>query len=251
MSARKVAAVSVPACQVCGSAHSREYHRGERGTLFECDACGFVFLHPIPDASTQAARYEREHIGAGYLAKVPAKMRRARARVRLMQSYCAGGRFLDVGCNGGFMVEAARAAGFAASGIDPDGVAVAWARAHYPHNTFAAATLEQFIATAGEPFDAVYCAEVIEHVPDCNQFALALARALKPGGTLYLTTPNIRHWRRGPLARWDGYKPPEHCLYFSPGPLRALLARHGLRVVRERWAWKPGIQVLAARISPS
>ncbi len=239
--------MTLPPCQVCNSAQIRDYHRDGRGALFECTECGFVFLHPIPEAGALAALYEQENIGAGYLRKVPAKMRRARARIALLRRQGAAGRFLDVGCNGGFMVEAAREAGFAAQGLDPDTISVEWARARYPRNQYAVATLEQFAAHNPAPFDAVYCSEVIEHVPDCNVFMDGLKELLRPGGILYLTTPDIRHWRRGPLVGWDGYKPPEHCLYFSPGPLRRLLGSHGFRIVRWRWTLKPGIQVLAAR----
>ena len=99
-----------------------------------------------------------------------------------------------------------------------------------------------------EAFDVVYCSEVIEHAPDANRFAASLASLLRPGGVLYLTTPDISHWRRPrEMGRWDAYTPPEHCLYFTPVSLARLLDRHGLGVVRRRFAWKPGIKVFARK----
>lgn len=237
-------------CQVCSSARITPYHRDANGELFQCVDCGFIFLHPIPDAATQAALYEQAGIGARYFPKAERKLQRARMKMRALQRSVPRGRFLDAGCNGGFMVEAARLAGFDAYGVEPDPASVEWARRHFPANAFAVATLEEFVAAgAQKPFDLLYCSEVIEHAPDAKRFAAALAAAVTRGGFLYLTTPDITHWRRPKaLAEWDGYKPPEHCLYFGPRTLRRLLEGHGFRVVKTAWAWKPGIKMLARRV---
>jgi SAM-dependent methyltransferase len=100
----------------------------------------------------------------------------------------------------------------------------------------------------GERFDAIACSEVIEHAPDCNRFTRALADLLVPGGLLYLTTPDIGHWRRPrDLDRWDAFCPPSHCIYFSPGNLSRLLAKHGLTVAWRAWSLKPGIKLIARK----
>jgi 2-polyprenyl-6-hydroxyphenyl methylase/3-demethylubiquinone-9 3-methyltransferase len=41
-------------------------------------------------------------------------------------------------------------------------------------------------------FDAALCLEVIEHVVDPRALVREIARVLRPGGSLYLSTPNIR-----------------------------------------------------------
>ena len=97
-------------------------------------------------------------------------------------------------------------------------------------------------------FDVAYCSEVIEHVPNANRFVAAIAALMAPGGMLFLTTPDISHWRRPrDLAAWDVFVPPVHCLYFSPANLARLLGKHGLRIVHRRPAFKPGIKVLACK----
>ena len=71
---------------------------------------------------------------------------------------------------------------------------------------------------------------------------------MRPGALLYLTTPDIGHWRRPrDIRRWDGFSPPAHCLYFTVRSLARLLARHPLETVHRRFAWKPGIKILARR----
>jgi 2-polyprenyl-3-methyl-5-hydroxy-6-metoxy-1,4-benzoquinol methylase len=242
-------------CQICGASARRPFIRHDGYSLFECGGCGLVFVEPMPSAGQIAALYTDAYAGAtaGYFAKVPQKMRRARRRARALARHArrpaedGQGRFLDVGCNGGFMVEAARELGFAATGLDPDPVSLEWARQHYPANHFVAGTIEDFDPGA-QQFAAVYCSEVIEHAPDANRFVTALAALMAPGAALYLTTPDIAHWRRPrDVTRWDAFAPPSHCLYFNPRNLTRLLAKHGLEVFHRRLSFKPGIKLFARR----
>lgn len=172
------------------------------------------------------------------------KRRRARALARYAQG---PGRFLDVGADAGFMTEAMRELGFEAHGVEPHPPAVAYAREHYPKNSYHQTFMEAF-EPAGLTFAAVYCSEVIEHSPDIDAFIIAIRRVMEPGAVLYLTTPDIGHWRRPrDLASWDGFKPPAHCVYFNPRALVRFLEKHGFRILRRRLAFKPGIKLIAAR----
>ena len=179
--------------------------------LFECADCCLVYVDPMPDADAIAALYGDAYEGAtsGCFAKVESKMRRVRRRVaalaRIVPPSPGGGpqRFLDVGYNGGFMTEAARERGFAPTGVELNGAAVAYAQQHYPANDFIHGTVEAFGESGPAPFDAVYCSEVIEHVPGVNGFVAAIAALMRPGSVLYLTTPDIGHWRRRLPHLWS------------------------------------------------
>ncbi len=244
-----------PACQICDAAERRPYavHAGHE--LYECASCGFVVLDPLPHAAVRVALYDDAYGGAstGYYAKVDKKMRRARRRAtfiaRKVRKGPAQRRFLDVGSSAGFMVEAAREKGFAGVGVELDATSIAYARERYPENTFFHGTVEDYAREAvGTVFDAVYSSEVIEHTADANSFMAAIARLTRTGGFLYLTTPDIGHRRRPKdLTAWDAFCPPSHCLYFTEGSLRLLLRKHGFRNVQRRFAWKPGLKVLARK----
>ena len=241
-----------PPCQACGATERRLFIRHQGMELYECPACRLVYLDPMPSEGQIRALYDDVLDGAttGYFAKVESKMRRSRRRIRQLKRHLpARGRlrFLDVGSSGGFMVEAAREAGFDAWGIDLDPTSVDWARAHYPQGRYFQGTIEAF-DPGGLAFDAVYCSEVIEHVADANSFINAITALMRPGGVLYLTTPDIGHRRRPrDITTWEAFCPPGHCLYFSPENLTLLLGRHGLDVFKRRLAFKPGIKLFARR----
>lgn len=232
-------------CQACGGLDCSHAIAHDGMELYRCGACGLIFLDPMPTPDELSALYDDPFDGAttSYFLKVEKKLRRSRGRVRQLRRYVRGGRFLDVGCSGGFVVEAASEQGFDAYGIDPDSHSIAYAREHYPRGTYFEDAMETF--DAGETgFNAVYCSEVIEHVPDVNRFVAKIVRVMAPGAVLYLTTPDISHWRRPrDLRRWDAFCPPSHCLYFNPASLIGLFANHGLELIRRRLAFKPGIKL--------
>lgn len=70
-------------------------------------------------------------------------------------------------------------------------------------------------------FDAVISVEVIEHVPDYDKFFSNAAKALKPGGFFYLTTPNGDYIRNEP----PDYNP-DHLRHFKREELKKALEKH-------------------------
>lgn len=242
-------------CQVCGGQDfvPEIEHAGMQ--YYRCRECDLVFLYPPPDPDSLATSTGDADSGGtgGSFGDAASTERRARRQVRRIVAELPGGavgkRFLDVGCSGGFIAEAARTLGFNAVGIDVDADAVTYARKHYPLNRFHVGVVETFRPADGRLFNAVYCADMLEHVGDVNHFIAALSRLLKTGGLLYLTTPDFGHWRRPKdLASWDAFRPPHNCSFFSDGNLRRLLAHHRLDVFKRQLAFKPGIKVLARRV---
>jgi SAM-dependent methyltransferase len=84
-------------------------------------------------------------------------------------------------------------------------------------------------------FDVVSMVEVLEHVPFPGELLSEAARWLRPGGLLYLTTPNARSLNARWLGlSWSVVSPPDHVLLWSVAGLRIALARHGFRMLRLR-----------------
>jgi 2-polyprenyl-3-methyl-5-hydroxy-6-metoxy-1,4-benzoquinol methylase len=156
------------------------------------------------------------------------------SKYRWLPRHRPGLRLLDVGCGNGAFLKIARSIGWEAEGLDLDEGAVAVARAEGLRiGVGCIATLAD-----REPasFDAITVNHVIEHVYDPRRDLVAAFRLLKPGGTLFLETPNID--ARGAKLfgiHWRGMEPPRHLVLFTLESLTRLLEDIGfsdIRVIR-------------------
>lgn len=113
------------------------------------------------------------------------------------------------------------------------------------------ANCEQLTSHVGEDWDVVICTELLEHVQDWRSCFLELAQALKPGGTLLITTRSPGygyhpypedHWRYTPddlrrVCRVLDLVPT--VLMDDPGPFGVFL------MARKPMTWRPQPERLA------
>ena len=106
----------------------------------------------------------------------------------------AGRRVLDVGCGGGLLAEALARAGARVTAIDLAPGMIEVARLHAAESALAVdyrlAAAEEVAAAEPAAFDVVTCMEMLEHVPRPAAMTATLARALRPGGALFVSTIN-------------------------------------------------------------
>jgi SAM-dependent methyltransferase len=144
-----------------------------------------------------------------------------------------GGTLLDVGANyGHFLAQAQQR--FRAVGIEPSAAVVAWGREHLGVELERGSIETDIPAYAGQ-FDAITMFDVIEHLPDPRSALRRCRRYLKPGGKLFITTPDTgavvarllgRHWHYIDLV--------EHISLFSAANLTRLLGDCGFHLVERR-----------------
>lgn len=148
-----------------------------------------------------------------------------------------GKRILDVGCGNGFWAQKLQDLGASVVGIDGSTEGIQIARELHPKIRF-----EQLLATdtlladLREPaFDAILSVEVVEHVFDPRGFVKSCVGALKPGGTLVLTTPYHGYLKNLALSvagKWDFHLNPlwdgGHIKFWSRDTLGKLMTEMGL-----------------------
>jgi 2-polyprenyl-6-hydroxyphenyl methylase / 3-demethylubiquinone-9 3-methyltransferase len=105
-----------------------------------------------------------------------------------------GARVADVGCGGGLLCESLAAQGARVTGIDLAPAMISVAQLHATEMTLAIdyrrQSAEALAAESPAAFDAVCCMELAEHVPDPPALVADLARLLRPGGSLFISTIN-------------------------------------------------------------
>lgn len=134
-------------------------------------------------------------------------------------------KLLDVGCGNGEFLARARWQGWDVHGIDFDDVALSRARATGIPVVQGAIEPSAFPSSS---FDVITSHQVLEHVHSPIAFLKTLFTWLKPGGTVWLGTPNIASTLHSAFgADWYCLHPPHHLTIFSAQSLITTMSSCG------------------------
>ncbi len=253
-------AASKPPCRVCGSSLIEE--KGNKKGRFiatdfkfyQCRDCSFLFVEPVTDFSIYNDAYYAGQ-GPDPLVNYDEEYSNYRSTsrrfefedlVRFAQEHLSGvssaSRFgqdgvtwLDFGCGAGGLLKYLRDLGKLTLGsldvpLHPVGHDVgSYSERLKNDDNFEILGWDELDKEGAARFDIITCIEVLEHIPSPRAVIELLARILKPGGLLILTTGNLD----SPLARLQGiqfsYCAPEiHVSLFNPTLLSRLYREAGL-----------------------
>jgi SAM-dependent methyltransferase len=140
-------------------------------------------------------------------------------------------------------------------GLDVAPAALRAARRILPAARLVQADLDAPLPFAADTFDLIVLREAIEHVRDGEATLRNCFRALRAGGCVALTTPNLWDARRPVFAAmhrtWSGDADPTHTHLYSPREMATLLHRVGFARVRVRTGFKPMVRVGGRRLPVS
>jgi len=205
-----------------------------------------------------AVRYGYElrsawHVGGRALALTPALRQRLDLSIRHL-TRATGSRLLDVGCGNGAFLMRMRSLGWRGTGVDTDPKAVTATRAMGLDARLGTIRASSF---PDGLFDAVTLSHVIEHFHDPVAQLEECYRVLRPGGVLWISTPNLAGTGYRRYGRnWRGLEPPRHLVLFTPGALSRLLVRAGFVVVAQppsvgaRWMFEES-EAIRREMQPS
>ncbi len=103
-----------------------------------------------------------------------------------------GWRVLDIACGVGYGAGLLQSAGCRVIGVDYDPATIAEARRAFPDVQFETGDALA-LPFEDSAFDAIVSFETVEHVDDGQAFLDEMKRLLVPGGSLIISTPNIRY----------------------------------------------------------
>ena len=155
------------------------------------------------------------------------------------RSGAAPPRLLDIGCAAGTFLDEARRAGWDVAGVEVSEFACNEA---CRRGLSVSCTPIEDMQLDADSFDAITLWDALEHVRDPLDTLRRVARALRAGGVLALSTGDITSLcARLSGRRWHLFNLPEHLFFFSPQSLRTLFGQVGVSVARvtREVSWVP------------
>jgi 2-polyprenyl-3-methyl-5-hydroxy-6-metoxy-1,4-benzoquinol methylase len=218
-------------CRLCRSTLTARLFVKQQVDYWRCAECRFRFATPDPDPNLANAIDDYEDAYLQYLAPDRGDDANFRALYRWMARVAAleGKTLLDVGAGSGKLVRFLRGRGIDATGVEPS--RALFDRFLAGDDSFTCTTLDGLRRSNARVFDVVTAFDVIEHVGDPVAFLREVAAALKPGGVLFASTPDVESLPARLFGRrWHFYYP-YHVSYFGRRTLERAAAAQGLRLV--------------------
>jgi len=196
------------------------------GRVVSCRSCRLAYTDPRPTREALLRGYG-ECVDESYVEQGTARSINGHLSLNTLKRFAKEGRLLEVGASTGYFLNAARV-DFDVVGLEPSAWAARIARERFKLDVREAAFEPGKLEAAS--FDCVAMIDVIEHVVDPLETLREAARVLKPGGLLYLVTPDIGSLSARLLgASWWGLRP-AHIYYFDRRTMTAMLEKAGFEV---------------------
>ncbi len=240
-------------CPLCSSSriHDQPFqylYRDRKLGAKGCLGCGLIFLHPQPTPEELKQLYAADYFEGGDFRCGheggycdPSTLERMQDPGLLLQikAMKGGGRFLEIGCAGGALLNAARNLGFRVQGVELSDDACRIAVEKFGLQVHAGDVVNARFPDRS--FDVVFLGDVIEHLPDPLTTLREIYRILDNEGMLVMALPsqtNSFFSRIGfSLYRFLGKTatvalPPYHLFEYRPRSLRYLLNKCDFLVIR-------------------
>ena len=221
-------------CPVCGGALTPWVEKMNRA-VYRCASCGHI---NVPAGVVRRADgltiyesddsiFEADGNADYYFDDTNADA--AREKLAYVARFAKpGGRLFDVGASyGHFLVEAQKQ--YEASGIEVSPGATRWAQSTFHVDVSVGSVYD---IPSSRAYDAVTFWDVVEHLDDPGAGLDRIRECLKPGGLLFLSTPDAGSLvARLMDARWHYLDPIQHVNLFSRKTLVRLARDRGLSLV--------------------
>jgi SAM-dependent methyltransferase len=213
-------------CRLCGHVAIRKEWGGG-----ECPTCGSVSVASVPTEEQLDRFYQsyNDMYEGGGGSGGRNQIRYATRYLRFVTRYAGPGELIDVGSSTNPFPNVAATAGFSVTVMD-----YARPRELDPQVRFVAGNIndDSSLATLGRTYDVVTAWAVLEHTPDPRRAFKALAGLCRPGGFMFLSTPEIGTALTRNSIGWSGwFYPPEHLNLISPTAIKAICVENGCELL--------------------
>jgi 2-polyprenyl-3-methyl-5-hydroxy-6-metoxy-1,4-benzoquinol methylase len=227
-------------CPLCQSklsekikAHSQEEATVQEFVLFKCSECTLLFLE---DYAKDRDYLYGEHYSpwshdTGIEREIAKSKKIAfRRQLKVFEKVVQlrGKKTLDIGAGGGYLMECVSEAGAEAFGLEISPHYASRCQQKFPGQFFLG---DLFSANfSDEKFDIIFMTDVLEHLAEPVRVMREVERILKPGGYLFLISPDTDSWTRKIMrSSWFQYKH-EHVMLYNRKSLEVLLKKNELEL---------------------
>jgi SAM-dependent methyltransferase len=209
--------------------------------LRRCANCGLAWLERPATAS--AAAYEdtyfndyAQHAMPGGIDTVPPHIDQRLADLKKLLG--RPGKFLDIGCGYGNVLQAARDAGWQVEGLDVS----QWSAEHVRRTRGIHVTVGDVFSAhyEADAFDTIHLSHSLEHMPEPRAALARMREFLRPDGVVVIEVPNQLDELYA-AVRWTLMRryvplpvPNSHEFFFTSGSLERMLEATGYRVITLR-----------------
>ncbi|MBK5284872.1 MAG: methyltransferase domain-containing protein, partial [Bacteroidia bacterium] len=209
-------------CLLCGSENLSDLKKYSKHYLIQCDNCGFVFSRKKPSLRELHGLYDTYPI---HQTISPITLKRYDVLLDYFELFRQTNNLIDVGSGDGYFLEHAKQRGWNVFGTE-------FSEAKVATNRDKGITMHMGVLDVQNYspgfFDVIVSIEVLEHINSPLEEISKFQYLLRPGGIVYVTTPNFNSISKLLLRKnWNIVFYPEHLSYYTKKTLRLLFLKSG------------------------
>lgn len=245
-------------CPVCKNTKTNYKSTHQSNELYVCSVCSFEYVPMSKSITPQKPIYTQGYFH-GKLSGVKGYndydslndqlTLEAEKKLRYIKKFTNKKELLDLGSGTGIFLKLARDKGFKVTGNDISKYAIKQLKKN--RIKAYAGSVEKKIFPK-ESFDIITGWDVIEHLYKPAKAMESISSTLKPGGFLFLTTPDTERVDARILGKyWYGYKKiPEHVGFFNTPSIKRLLHDANFEVVEIKpWGFYRNLDFIFSKLS--
>lgn len=191
-------------------------------SVLQCNGCGLVQTAQVLEDD----HYTDSFWSASHIKQMVSHQKQQ--AIKFIDNYrLKGKRVVDIGCGDGNYLDFIRQAGALAFGVEPALAEAKIATNVHNHIVFTSYVGKDFPVPEA-PYNAFVARQVLEHIPDINDFLQGIRKSLTPDGLGLIEVPNFEQ-TLSQQRFYDFFT--EHVNYFTERTLRLAVEQNGFKVI--------------------